>query len=116
MSAQTIIFRAPRATDGIGQVSEGSDIPVMRPRTGRRGSDAALIKLLDEALANLARADCSFWACRGPSRPESMCTCVKCWAMRNVATARVTLATRTATPEKAGTAPGVVATTGSAEP
>lgn len=95
MSAvQTIIFKSRPATDGVGRIAEGSDIPVMRPRTGRRGSDRELAKVLEDALDNLSRSTCSFWACDGPNRPKSMCTCVKCWAMREVATVLVSLRAR----------------------
>lgn len=99
MSTVTIGFRSPRPSDGIGSVNEGSDIPVMRPRRGRNGSDRALAALLGSALDNLSRSDCSFWACEGPNRPQQMCTCVKCWAMREVATVKASLEARAAAQE-----------------
>lgn len=94
MSFATFSFRQPRPTSGGYTVSEGSDIPVMRPRTGRRGTDRQLLKLLDSALENISHANCTFWACEGPSRPRPMCTCNKCWSMREIATVRATLAER----------------------
>lgn len=72
MSSATFVFTAPQPTDGTGHaVASGSDIPAMRARSG-----------------------CSFWACKGPSRPKPMTTCVKCHAMRGIATVRATLAAR----------------------
>ena len=94
MSVATFSFKAPRPTDGVHEVAEGSDIPVMRPRRGKRGSDRALAALLAFALDKLAGANCTFWACEGPSRPRSMCTCNKCWAMREIATVKASLEAR----------------------
>ncbi len=100
MSIQTIGWKAPRPTSGGYAVPEGSDIPIMRPRTkGKAASDDALAALLGEALENLASANCCFWACEGPSRPRAMCTCRKCWAMRSVATVMATLEARNRTTE-----------------
>lgn len=94
MSSAIYSFKAPRPTSGGYEVSEGSDIPVMRPRRGKRGSDRALANLLASALDNLAGANCTFWACEGPGRPRSMCTCNKCWAMREIATVKASLEAR----------------------
>jgi hypothetical protein len=73
---------------------DGSEIPAMRPRTGRRGSDRQLVKLLAAALDNLSRTPCTFWACNGPSKPRHMCTCIKCWSMRDIATVATSLQAR----------------------
>jgi hypothetical protein len=83
------------ARDSTGsRVAEGSDVPKMRARSGTRGSDAEMIKLLADALESLADASCSFWACDGPKKPRNMVTCTKCWAMRNIATVKATLEAR----------------------
>lgn len=94
MSTATIRFRALRPLDGVGFVNEASVIPVMRPRTGQRGSDSKLAELLSEALDNLSKASCSFWACEGPIKVQHMATCVKCHAMRRVATVKASLEAR----------------------
>ena len=95
MATESISFRSPRPKDSTGNpVNEGSEIPIMRPRTGPRGSDAALAKLLGDALEYLSRSDCTFWGCEGATRPRPMCTCVKCWAMREVATVKASLEAR----------------------
>lgn len=69
-------------------------LPKMRPRTGKRGTDAALARLLDEALADLVIANCDFWACEGPQRYIPMQTCTKCCAVRSVMTVRESLRAR----------------------
>lgn len=94
VSSAIYSFKAPRPTDGVHEVAVGSDIPVMRPRRGKRSSDRALATLLASALDNLAAANCTFWACEGPSRPRDMCTCQKCWAMREIATVKASLEAR----------------------
>lgn len=92
---QTIVFKRQSRRSNLGHaIPEGSDIPTMRPRTGPRGTDQKLAALLDEALQDLAGTDCGFWACEGPSRPRSMCTCRKCWAMRQIATVKASLDAR----------------------
>ena len=68
---------------------EGMGLPKMKGRKKFIAKD--MIKLLDEALEDLSKATCSFWACEGPQRPQHMVTCNKCWAMRNVATVRETI-------------------------
>lgn len=96
MMSTTLVFSnssGPRDRNGFS-VNEASVRPVMRPRTGPRGTDAELAKLLDDALDNLERCDCSFWACDGPTRPQHMVTCTKCWAMRMVATVLASLQAR----------------------
>lgn len=102
MGIQTFVLKAPRTTVNGRPVPEGSDIPKMRPRTGKRGTDAELSALLTEALDHLSRSTCSFFACEGPSRPQAMCTCVKCYAMRRVATVRASLDARAALTPKGG--------------
>lgn len=72
-------------------------IPRMRPRTGKRGTDQEMVKVLDVALEYLSDSACCFWACDGPTKPQAMCTCVKCYAMREIATVRATLASRATT-------------------
>lgn len=94
MSEQTIVWRRPRATDGVGNVAENSDRPKMRPMTGPRATNARLAKRLDEALASLEGSTCSFWACRGPQHPRRMMTCVKCSAMRDIAAVQASLIAR----------------------
>jgi len=94
MSLATITWSRPKARDGVGYVNEGSDRPRMRPRTGKRGTDRQLAKLLNEALDNLARSNCSFWACEGPNRQRDMMTCVKCAGMRRIGTVLASLEAR----------------------
>ena len=94
MNFVSIGITRSRPRDGVGPVNEGSIVPVMRPRTGRRGTDAKLVALLCEALDDLAGSHCSFWACEGPNKPRHMATCVKCWAMRNIATVKASLEAR----------------------
>ena len=67
----------------------------MRPRTGPRGTDAEMVKVLESAMEYLASSICSFWACEGPRKPRSMCTCGKCYAMREIGTVIATLKART---------------------
>lgn len=90
----TISFKPPGPTNNGMRVPGGSDVPNMRPRTGPRGSDKELAKLLSAALEDLAKSTCSFWACKGPSRPIGMTTCVKRYAMRYVATVQASLEAR----------------------
>lgn len=95
MSVATIGWTRPQATSGGFRVPEGSDIPRMRPRTkGKAAGNIALAELLSTALEELADSTCCFWACEGPSRPRAMCTCRKCWAMRNVGTVMASLLAR----------------------
>lgn len=96
MSIQTISFKTPGPTAGGVRVSEGSDLPTMRPRTGKRGTDKQLAALLCEALQDMGDTPCSFWACRGPRTPRPMMTCRKCWAMRTLGTVHASLTARTA--------------------
>lgn len=96
MGFQTISFKGPRPTAGGFPVSEGSDIPTMRPRTGKRASPQKLADLLADALEDLASSPCSFWACKGPRAPRPMCTCRKCWSMRAIATVHATLSAQIA--------------------
>lgn len=95
MSTATIGFYNKGITNGSGnRLPEGSEIPVLKPRTKRNHTDIDMVKLLDEALDNLSGACCCFWACQGPTKPANMITCQKCWAMRTIATVRATLAVR----------------------
>jgi hypothetical protein len=92
MATATIVMGALRSRDRVGlPVAEGSDLPVMRARTGARASNRELIKLLEQAMDDLSGSDCSFWACRGPNYPQPMVTCCKCWAMRRIGTVLATL-------------------------
>jgi hypothetical protein len=93
MSA-TISWRRQKPTSNGRPVPEGSDIPRMRARTGKRGSNKVLMALLDEAQEDLGRTPCAFWACEGPKRMVHMVTCIKCSAMRNIATVRASLQVR----------------------
>jgi hypothetical protein len=87
---QVITAYKPHATDRSGQrVNEGSEIPVFK---GARLSTNQQLRKLDDALEYLADTSCSFWACKGPTRPRHMCTCVKCYAMREVAIVRASIA------------------------
>lgn len=52
---------------------------------------AVLIRELDGALVDLSDTECCFWACDGPLRVRSMCTCRKCYAMREIAKVRAAL-------------------------
>ena len=95
METQSIGFTLAKPHDGIGRVNEGSEIPAMRPLTSMKGmSYRSITKMLDDALELLADSTCSFWACAGPKRPKNMCTCSKCWAMREIAKAKATLELR----------------------
>lgn len=94
MATATISFQRPRPTSNGMPVSEGSDIPLMRPRTGKRGTDEEMVKLLRSALDNLAESNCCFFACEGPKRVIGMATCVKCYAMREIATVLASLEMR----------------------
>jgi len=67
----------------------GTNLPKMRGRKEFKPKD--MIKLLDDALQDLSKADCTFWACQGPSYPRSMITCSKCYAMREIATVKKTI-------------------------
>ena len=91
MGIETISFGCHRAKDTTGSaVPEQSRIPKMRG--GRKKvSTNQLIKELNSALEYLADTPCSFWACDGPQRPRLMCTCSKCWAMREVAKVKAAL-------------------------
>lgn len=100
MSVAVISYKRPGATVGGYRVPEGSDVPLMRPRTGKRGTDDKLISLLNDVLEDLAATPCCFWACQGPSRPRHMCTCRKCWSMRSIATVAASLAARQNQPAK----------------
>lgn len=91
MSTTTISFKTPGPTNGGFSVPEGSNIPPMRPRTGKRATNKKLAALLVEALDDLSASSCSFWACKGPSRPKPMCTCRKCYAMRQISTVYASL-------------------------
>lgn len=94
MSIVTYSFKAPKPDDGVGYVNESTDIPKMRARTGKRGTDRRLTALLREALEDLSSSDCGFWACEGPNRPIGMMMCRKCAAMRMVATVAESLKAR----------------------
>jgi hypothetical protein len=94
VSFATIAWKRPGPTNGGYAAPEGSDIPHMRPRTGKRGADRQLVKLLCEALDDLSACTCTFWACKGPSRQQAMATCRKCYAMRTVATVMESLRAR----------------------
>jgi hypothetical protein len=59
-----------------------------------KATDAKLSKMLRNALSLLADADCTFWACNGPSKPEDMITCTHCWGLREIATVLETLKAR----------------------
>jgi hypothetical protein len=97
MSAVRVVtWKSPGPTNGGFSVPEGSDIPRMRPRSGQRGSDRALTRLLCEALEDFGGTPCGFWAREGPSRPRHMATCRKCYAMRRVATVVASLRAREA--------------------
>lgn len=93
MSA-AISWQRPAPTSGGYRVPEGSNLPRMRARTGRRGADSELLKLLADAQEHLARTPCAFWACEGPQRMQHMITCIKCSAMRNIGTVQASLMAR----------------------
>ena len=91
MNTQIISFKTGPPQPGNGfPLPEGSDIPKMR---GRKTLKISMeIQQLDDALVLLSGVPCSFWACKGPSRPKHMVTCSKCLAMREIAVVRSTLA------------------------
>lgn len=88
---ESIGFKSPRPKDRTGNpVNEGTDIPVFK---GAKKSLRQILKLIDIALEALAtEVSCTFWACDGPKRPRDMCTCTKCYAVRDLAIARAALA------------------------
>jgi len=43
-----------------------------------------MIEEAENALANMERSACTFWACEGPARPRHMITCTRCWAIRGI--------------------------------
>lgn len=91
MNTQTISFKTgpPKSRNGF-PLPEGSNIPKMR---GRKDLTINIeIQHLNEALEFLSGIPCSFWACRGPTKPQHMVTCSKCHAMREIASVRSTLA------------------------
>lgn len=90
-SNTTIIsFQAGPPISGNGfPLPEGSDIPKMRGRKLLKTKTE--IQHLDEALELLSKTICSFWACKGPSKPRNMITCSKCYAMREISAVRATL-------------------------
>lgn len=90
MATATISFKTPGPTNGAYAVPERSDIPVFKGR--RRMSVQRQLKALDNALEDLARSPCAFWACDGARRPRHMATCCKCWAMREIAIVRAAIA------------------------
>lgn len=93
MKTQSISFHNPGTRDNGGnRLAEGSDIPKMR--ANKRMTLTQLAERLGTALKNLASSPCSFWACDGPSRPKAMCTCRKCYAMRDVAAVKASLEVR----------------------
>ena len=91
MNTQIITFKIgpPLGRNGC-PLPEGSVIPKMRGRKTLKLS--VEIQHLDATLELLSGTPCSFWACRGPQRPEHMITCSKCWAMREIGAVRATLA------------------------
>jgi hypothetical protein len=95
MGIQIISFKTPPPKCSTGMpLPQGSDVPTMQPRTGPRGTDREMVKLLESAMDGLSSAICSFWACNGPRRPKHMCTCSKCYAMREIGTVIATLKAR----------------------
>lgn len=58
------------------------ELPRMRSR--KKCSDAKSASELRDAAATLAESECTFWACRGPCKPQIMVTCSKCWAIRDI--------------------------------
>lgn len=97
-------YRA-HSSDGIAPVCEAVDVPTMRPRRGKRGSDVALAAALEDALQDLAASPCGFWACEGPRKPRWMVTCRKCWATREIAAVKASLDARAALRAKSAGAP-----------
>ena len=90
MDTQIISFKTGPSQSGNGfLLPEGSNIPKMRGRNTLRLS--VEIQHLDEALELLSGVSCSFWACRGATKPKHMLTCSKCYAMREVSAVRATL-------------------------
>lgn len=91
MSAtQTIVWMREGARNGGHRVPEGSGIPRFKGR--RNVKPSVLAAELEDALSDLARTPCAFWACAGPGRVQYMCTCCKCYAMRTVEKVRAALA------------------------
>ena len=90
VSTQTISFKTgpPLGRNGCPLPQE-STIPKMRGRKTLKIN--VEIQYLDEALEFLSGIPCSFWACRGPNKPQHMITCSKCHAMREIASVRATL-------------------------
>lgn len=90
MGIQSISFKSgpPRSGNGYA-LPEQSVVPGVRGRSKLSRKD---IQQLDSALEMLSDTPCSFWACEGPSKPRHMKTCGKCWAMREIAAVRATLA------------------------
>lgn len=90
MEIQSISFKTGPSRSGNGfPLPEGSDIPKMRGR--KRLNLKIEIDRLTDALKMLAGVPCSFWACKGPRRPQHMVTCSKCYSMRDIAATRATL-------------------------
>lgn len=91
MGTATITWKRPRMTDGTGNpVNEGTDLPRFKGRKNAKPSELAA--QLQDALDDLARSPCAYWACEGPNRVRYMCTCCKCYAVREVEKVRAALA------------------------
>lgn len=69
------------------------EIPKMRGRKSM--TDRQVVAKLQATLEALCDAPCCFWACKGPSRPQSMQTCIRCWALRDLASVVRSLEART---------------------
>ncbi len=84
MAIQSISFQTSPTKDGMGMpLYANGNVPKMRPR--KKASLKQLITSLEKSLEELAEVECTFWACKGPTRPRHMVTCNKCWAMREIA-------------------------------
>lgn len=90
MGTEIISFKTGPPKSGNGfPLPEGSNIPKMR---GRKFLKIKIeIQHLDEDLELLSGVYCTFWACRGPNKPQHMITCSKCYAMREISAVRATL-------------------------